>query len=140
MNRRRLSLPVQLIMGVVTMNQRKALLEASVLCVLLAAMLAEAGPIETGRHPHPDKAQVVHEAEHAVDHAWEVYHRAALGGTIASPTVQATIEQHLHEARSLITETQDAAEAGDHVKVERLVGQIKHHVTKAIEGSKESKR
>ncbi|MBK9110506.1 MAG: hypothetical protein IPM88_02105 [Nitrospira sp.] len=39
----------------------------------------QAGPIDASRHPHPEKLQMVHEAEHSVDHAWEVYHRAALG-------------------------------------------------------------
>ncbi|HNA27371.1 MAG TPA: hypothetical protein PLI01_11245, partial [Nitrospira sp.] len=57
-----------------------------------------AGPLDASRHMHPEHVQLVHEAEHSVDHAWEVYHRAALGGTVASPDLQAQIEQHLHEA------------------------------------------
>jgi hypothetical protein len=107
---------------------------------LLGAGMASAGPIDPGRHPHPEHAQVVHEAEHAVDHAWEVYHRAALGGTVASPALQAEIEQHLHEARTLVTQAQEAAERGDKGQVEQLVGQIKIHTSQAIEGSKEQKK
>ena len=99
-----------------------------------------AGPIDPARHPHPQQAKAVHEAEHSVDHAWEVYHRAALGGTIASPTIQADIEQHLHEARTLVTRAQEAAERGDKRQVDRLVGLVKTHTTKAIEGSKEQKK
>ena len=83
---------------------------------------------------------MVHEAEHDVDQAWEVYHRAALGGTVASPALQADIEQHLHEARTLITQAQEAAERGNDRQVKRLVSQVKVHTTKAIEGSKEQKK
>jgi hypothetical protein len=82
----------------------------------------------------------VHEAEHDVDQAWEVYHRAALGGTVASPALQADIERHLHEARTLVTQAQEAAERGDKRQVDRLVGEIKIHTIKAIEGSKEQKK
>lgn len=107
---------------------------------LLGAATLEAGPLDPARHPHPGTARTVHEAEHAVDQAWEVYHRAALGGTVASPALQAEIEQHLHEARTLVTQAQEAAERGDKRQVERLVGQIKIHTSHAIEGSKEQKR
>lgn len=99
-----------------------------------------AGPIDPARQPHPDSAKAVHDAEHEVDHAWEVYHRAALGGTVASPALQAEIEEHLHEARTLIPQAQEAAERGDKRQVERLVGQVKIHTTHAIEGSKEQKK
>ena len=99
-----------------------------------------AGPMDLASHPHPEHAKAVHEAEHAVDHAWEVYHRAALGGTVASPALQAEIEQHLHEARTLVTQAQEAAERGDKRQVQRLVGQIKIHTSHAIEGSKEQKK
>ena len=107
---------------------------------VLGAAAVLAGPIDPARHPHPEQAKAVHEAEHTVDHAWEVYHRAALGGTVASPALQADIEQHLHEARTLITQAQEAAERGDKRKLERLVGQIKIHTSQAIEGSKEQKK
>lgn len=108
--------------------------------LILAAADVLTGPIDPARHPHPESAKAVHEAEHAVDHAWEVYHRAALGGTVASPALQAEIEQHLHEARTLVTQAQEAAERGDKRQVERLVGEIKIHTTQAIEGSKEQKK
>jgi hypothetical protein len=107
---------------------------------LLAAGAALAGPIDPAAHPHPEQAKAVHEAEHMVDHAWEVYHRAALGGTVASPDLQADIEQHLHEARTLVTQAQDAAERGDQGQVDRLVGEINSHASQAIEGSKEQKQ
>ncbi len=116
--------------------------------VLLGALLivsawsgvAVAGPIERSAHPHPEAAQVVHEAEHAVDHAWETYHKAALGGTIASPVLQTEIEQHLHEARALVPRAQSAAERGDLREVEGLVEQINTHTNAAIVGSLEHKK
>ena len=113
---------------------------ALILGSLLMTGVVQAGPIDPARHPHPESAKAVHEAEHAVDHAWEAYHRAALGGTVASPALQAEIEQHLHEARTLVTQAQEAAERGDKRRVERLVGEIKIHTSQAIEGSKEQKK
>ena len=118
----------------------KILLPGIALIALLGASPLQAGPIDPAQHPHQDKAQMVHEANHEVDQAWEVYHRAALGGTVASPTLQADIEEHLHEARTLITQAQEAAERGDERQVRRLVSQVKDHTTKAIEGSKEQKK
>lgn len=122
------------------MIHNKILLPGIVLIALLGASPIQASPIDPARNPHQDTAQMVHEAEHDVDQAWEVYHRAALGGTVASPALQADIEQHLHEARTLITQAQEAAERGDERQVQRLVGQVKIHTTKAIEGSKEQKK
>ena len=118
----------------------KILLPGIVLIALLGASPLQADPIDPARHPQPDKVQTVHEAEHDVDQAWEVYHRAALGGTVASPALQADIEQHLHEARTLITQAQEAAERGDERQVQQLVSQVKVHTTMAIEGSKEQKK
>lgn len=109
------------------------------LSALLASSPLVAGPIDSGRHPYPETARAVHEAEHAVDHAWEMYHRAALGGTVASPGLQLEIEEHLHEARTLVSQLQNAAERGDMRQVERLVDQIDIHTSQAIEGSKEQK-
>ncbi|MCC2643981.1 MAG: exported protein of unknown function [Nitrospira sp.] len=110
------------------------------LTIFLTTGALQAGPIDASRHPHPENIEMVHKAEHSVDHAWEVYHRAALGGTVASPDLQAQIEQHLHEARTLVTQAQEAADRGDSPKVERLVGEIKHHTAQAIAGSKEQKK
>ena len=122
------------------MIHNKIFFPAIVLIALLGASPLQADPIDPGRHSRPEDAQAVHEAEHDVDQAWEVYHRAALGGTVASPALQADIEQHLHEARTLIIQAQEAAEQGDERQVQRLVSQVKVHTTMAIEGSKEQKK
>ena len=118
----------------------KILLPGIVLIALLGVSPLQADPIDPDRHSRPEIVQAVHDANHQVDQAWEVYHRAALGGTVASPALQADIEQHLHEARTLITQAQEAAERGDERQVQRLVSQVKVHTTMAIEGSKEQKK
>ncbi|MGZ8375009.1 MAG: hypothetical protein ACXW4A_08825 [Nitrospira sp.] len=122
------------------MISRKIFYRGIVLVALLGASSLHAGPIDSTGHAHQDKAQLVHEANHEVDHAWEVYHRAALGGTVASPALQAEIEQHLHEARTLVTQAQEAVDRGDERKVEDLVKQVRLHTIQAIEGSKEQKK
>lgn len=122
------------------MTHHEMLYRGIVLIALLGASTLHAGPIDSPGHPHQDKAQLVHEADHEVDQAWEIYHRAALGGTVASPGLQADIEQHLHEARTLVTQAQDAADRGDERQVEALVKQVRLHTTQAIEGSKEQKK
>ena len=119
---------------------KKILYRGIVLIALLGDSSLHAGPIDSPGHAHQDKAQLVHKANHEVDQAWEVYHRAALGGTVASPALQAEIEQHLHEARTLVTQAQEAADRGDKRKVEALVKQVRLHTTQAIEGSKEQKK
>lgn len=110
------------------------------LAMLLVTMDSYASPVEPADHPHQESLRAVHEAEHDVDHAWEVYHRAALGGTVASPKLQAEIEEHLHEARTLIAQAQEAAEHGDRGQVEHLIKQVRVHTTQAIDGSKEPKK
>lgn len=101
-----------------------------------------AGPLEGGGMDpsYQEVIGTVHQAAHEVDDAWDIYHRAALGGTVASPALQATIEEHLHEARTLITQALEAAQQGDNRTVEHLVNLVRIHTTHAIEGSKESKK
>ncbi len=106
-------------------------------CLLLGT---QAEALEPGPRPHAAGVQAIREAAHAVDAAWEIYHRAALGGTVASPGLQADIEKHLDEARTLMTQMQEAADRGDTRQMERLVGQIKGHAFRAIEASRERKR
>lgn len=122
------------------MIHNKILYRGILLIALLGASSLHAGPIDSSGHTHQDKAQLVHEANHEVDQAWEIYHRAALGGTVASPAIQADIEQHLHEARTLVTQAQEAVERGDDRQVEELCKQVRLHTTQAIEGSKERKK
>ena len=102
------------------MMHRKIPDRGLVLIALLGTSSLHAGPIDSPEHAHQAKTQLVHEANHEVDQAWEIYHRAALGGTVASPALQADIEEHLHEARTLVTQAQEAAEQGDERLLQRL--------------------
>ncbi|CCQ90111.1 conserved hypothetical protein [Nitrospina gracilis 3/211] len=80
------------------------------------------------------------EARNAVELAWEVYHHAALGGTLASPSIQTQLESNLHECRHLLAEAYTAAENRDWKQVGRFHQQIltlSHHV---VEASQEPKR
>jgi len=122
------------------MSYLRILLPAFILIAPLGSSPVMAGPLEPAEQPHQASVRAVHEAEHEVDHAWEVYHRAALGGTVASPALQADIEDHLHEARTLITQALEAAQRGDEHLVEQLVRQVRVHTTHAIEGSQEQKQ
>ncbi|MBM4127370.1 MAG: hypothetical protein FJ247_08500 [Nitrospira sp.] len=122
------------------MTHSEILYRGILLIALLGASPLQAGPIDAPGHEHEGKAGLVHEANHEVDRAWEIYHRAALGGTVASPALQADIEQHLHEARTLVTQAQEAADRGDDRQVEELCKQVRLHTTRAIEGSKERKK
>jgi hypothetical protein len=122
------------------MIHNKILHRGILLIALLGASSLHASPIDSPGHGHEDKARLVHETNHEVDRAWEIYHRAALGGTVASPALQADIEEHLHEARTLVTRAQEAAERGDDRQVEELCKQVRLHTAQAIEGSKEQKK
>lgn len=122
------------------MTGRVLMTQGIILIAFSASVVSTAGPLERVDHPHQDSLSAVHEADHEVDHAWEVYHRAALGGTVASPKLQAEIEEHLHQARTLISQAQEAADQGDSHHVEGLIKQVHIHTTYAIEGSKELKK
>ncbi len=122
------------------MRYIRILIPGFVFLGLLGSSIVTAGPLEPADHLHQHSVKAVHEAAHDVDHAWEVYHRAALGGTVASPALQAEIEEHLHEARTLITQALEASQQGNERQVEHLVNQVRFHTTKAIEGSKEQKK
>ena len=68
--------------------------------------------------------QLIHDAAHAVDEAWEEFHRAAIGGTLASPAVQTQIERQLHEARGLLMEARKAEKRGDHRSVKTMTDKL----------------
>ena len=85
---------------------------------------ASAGPIHSHVHTESPIQGSLHRAGHAVDEAWESFHRAALGGTLASPAVQTKIEEALHEARLLLVKARDAADIEDQETVLALTARI----------------
>lgn len=75
------------------------------LLAILAVALGHFGPAYAQDHA---TAGPIQEARAAVSHAWEVYHRAALSGTLQSPALQLSIEKDLRAARALLAEADTA--------------------------------
>jgi hypothetical protein len=102
--------------------------------------LSPAGPL-VAPHSHTSVVEgAVHIAEHRVDEAWEVYHEAALGGTLASPALQAQIEQDLHDARRLLVQAREAAGRGNEEALHEILDRIEELSARAIQGSREKKK
>jgi hypothetical protein len=80
------------------------------------------------------------QARLAVEQAWEIYHHAALGGTLASPTIQTNLEMNLHKSRSLLAETYDAEDQGDMKAVNELIDQIMELTQQVVTESREPKK
>lgn len=109
--------------------------------ILLLTTPASADPLLRPERGHDVKAiQAVHKAEHEVDRAWEVFHKAALGGTLASPAVQADVEQALHESRGLLVKAREAADRGDQAALDPILDRIHELTARAIAESQEKKR
>ena len=75
----------------------------------------------------------------SVEQAWDTYHHAALGGTLASPIVQTELEENLHKSRALLAEAYESEERGDIQKTQMLIQQILKITKKVITKSQELK-
>ena len=79
-------------------------------------------------------------AAQAVDEAWEEFHSAAIGGTLASPAIQTRIESQLHQARSLLMEARMAERQKDLRSVQTIsekVIELSHHIVRASREKKQ---
>lgn len=121
-------------------NKAAVIFCAAFMVLLWAAASASGGPITTPHAHDSDLHQAVHDAAHAVDEAWEVFHQAALSGTLSSPAIQAEIEKHLHDSRTLLLDARKALDQDDRETVERIVHKIHELTTQAIKLSREKKR
>jgi hypothetical protein len=112
------------------------------MCILLVAAPGSvyAGPIHSHADSHGPIQVSLHRAGHAVDQAWEAFHRAALGGTLESPAVQTKIEGALHEARALLVRARDAAEVEDKDTVLALTARIEGIANQIQQDSKRRKQ
>lgn len=109
--------------------------------VLACTSPAAADPLLRPDHVRELEAmQAVHKAEHEVDHAWEVFHKAALGGTLASPAIQVDVEQALHESRGLLVKAREAADRGDRASLQPILDRIHALTERATKESQEEKR
>jgi hypothetical protein len=82
---------------------------------------------------------MIREAAMAADRAWEEFHEAAIGGTLASPHLQATIEVQLHEMRKLLMEARQAERNQRHESARQLTREILHITNHIIQASRERK-
>ncbi len=103
------------------------------------------GPVRAGhagRHFHPQSPiqESLYRADKNVDEAWEAFHQAALGGTLASPAVQTQIEQALHASRLLLVDARKAARENDERVVSLLTARIEKISTQIKEESRRQKQ
>ncbi|QPJ62427.1 MAG: hypothetical protein G3M70_11315 [Candidatus Nitronauta litoralis] len=116
-------------------STRKGLL--GILAILLLAVPSSAF---TGEVIKVSQVETTSDARRAVEKAWEVYHHAALGGTLASPTVQSQMEAKLHKSRALLAEAYEAEERGEQQTTETLIRRIMKITNTVIAGSQEPKK
>jgi hypothetical protein len=109
----------------------------------LAALLPSALPLPTAalgaQASGSGEMEAVRQAQREVDAAWEAFHSAAVGGTLASPETQVTIEQALHDARRLLIQARRVAGHGEPERLEPLLLTIRRLSTQATAASREPK-
>ncbi len=88
----------------------------------------------------PDHEQAIRTAGQSVDEAWETFHQAALGGTLASPKLQTRVEFNLHEARNLLLQLRQDVERGDLQEVQFTIERLRKLTGEAIQLSQEKKK
>lgn len=82
---------------------------------------------------------LIRQAAQAADQAWEEFHRAAIGGTLASPEIQAQIEEQLHEVRRLLMEARKAERANQSDSVKTMTQKIFDMTNFIVQASRERK-
>lgn len=85
-------------------------------------------------------SDLIHEAAQATEHAWEEFHAAAIGGTLASPAIQTRIEGQLHEVRALLMEARIAERANQLDLVKSLTQKILQINQTIVQASREKKQ
>jgi precorrin-6B methylase 2 len=83
---------------------------------------------------------LIYQASQATEQAWEEFHAAAIGGTLASPEVQSRIERLLHEARALLMEARKAERDNQFHSVETLTQKIQQITQNIVQASREKKQ
>jgi hypothetical protein len=108
---------------------------------LIAGLPWPALAAPAGAHPSPRSTAIeaVHQAQHEVDAAWDAFHSAAVGGTLASPETQVHIERALHDARRLLIQARQVAARGEPERLEPLLLTIHRLSALAVSASQEPK-
>ena len=83
---------------------------------------------------------LIYQSAQATDQAWEEFHAAAIGGTLASPAIQSSIERQLHEARALLMEARKAERDNRFDSVKALTQKIQQITQNIVEASREKKQ
>lgn len=83
---------------------------------------------------------LIFQSAQATEQAWEEFHHSAIGGTLASPTVQSSIERQLHEVRALLMEARKAERANQYDSVKSLTQQILRITQNIVQASREKKQ
>ena len=125
-----------------TLLKRRHLVEVLLITCLLwfpgDALTEGASPVKA--EGKTESQHLIHAAAQAVDEAWEEFHAAAIGGTLASPAVQTKIETQLHEARALLMEARKAERRGDHQSVKIMTDQLFELSNEIVQASREKKK
>ena len=87
-----------------------------------------------------EATQLIREAAHSTEQAWEEFHAAAIEGTLASPLIQVTIEGQLHEVRALLMQARIAKRSQDYQAVKDITQQIHEITQNIIKASRERKQ
>ena len=112
--------------------------KALILCLcglFLFGLLSNPAMANSEKSQGQVRIQTASDARIAVENSWEIYHHAALGGTLSSPTMQSNLEMNLHRSRTLLTEAYEAEENGDMNRAEHLIDQIINITKTVITGS-----
>jgi hypothetical protein len=120
---------------------------ACLVCALLLTIMTW-GPGGTPAHGVPpeleqdrkEARELIIQSARATEHAWEEFHSAAIGGTLASPAVQADIERQLHEVRALLMEARKAERANRFDSVKTLTQEILQITQNIVQASREKKQ
>ena len=84
--------------------------------------------------------ELIYQSAQATDQAWEEFHAAAIGGTLASPAVQSSIEGQLHEVRALLMEARKAERDNRFDSVKSLTQKIQQITQNIVQASREKKQ
>jgi precorrin-6B methylase 2 len=113
----------------------------SIVLILLMTGLTHTPANSSGEGASRDEStQLIRQAAHATNQAWEEFHASAIGGTLASPLIQVTIEGQLHEARRLLMEARKAERSQDYQSVKETTQQIQEITQNIIQASRERKQ
>lgn len=118
----------------------KTLIKKCLIGFCVTSLLGIPTLVFSGDFESTSQIQSTSEARIAVEKAWDVYHHAALGGTLASPTVQSQMESNLHQSRALLAEAYEADERNDQKTAKNLIQKIIQITNTVIAGSQEPKQ